>query len=446
MSETTARVLTNPSNRANPKIAKGKSKANAQPAPSSKKEKAPSKVAYRGVLDNPLRVEWPVIPSNLQLSLLSGIVELLKPLQPYHIQREVESRKKRTKRPGAISRVRPVEARKGEEHQPKGSSLTASVRPADKTEEPLPGRKRKHREDSSEESENQTSSGQDPTSTMAPSKRRRGLGESSMGTQLEDVSQALSASTSLSAPEIFSHAVFGVNEVTRRLESQSQLHADASKSGTSASSNKDAGLRERQYLRLVVVNREDVSAPSMIAHIPQLIAACNARPSFTPDTQVSGDNAVPTRKPVLLLTLPRDSENKLSEATGLRRMTMLAFDNSSPGLARLDEFLHRLPVLKAPWLSAPSTSSLPRELVPTHIKQLKSTTPKDRNAARDMRARGKAEAAKMRLEKQKLGLGSHTIAKFRKTRRLGGNPKNGQKQPSDDSQKASKIVKATGSS
>jgi ribonuclease P/MRP protein subunit POP3 len=52
--------------------------------------------------------------------------------------------------------------------------------------------------------------------------------------------------------------------------------------------------------------------------------------------------------------------------------------------------LNSVPVLAAPWLCP--ASKIPRTLVPTHIKQLKTNTPKDMRAAKEMRMRSKVAA------------------------------------------------------
>jgi len=65
--------------------------------------------------------------------------------------------------------------------------------------------------------------------------------------------------------------------------------------------------------------------------------------------------------------------------------------------------LDKVPVLTAPWLSQIETS---RSLIPTHVKLLRTTAPKDMKAAKGLRREGRAKAkAKERrqakAEKQK---------------------------------------------
>jgi ribonuclease P/MRP protein subunit POP3 len=67
----------------------------------------------------------------------------------------------------------------------------------------------------------------------------------------------------------------------------------------------------------------------------------------------------------------------------------------------LKTLLDKVPVLTAPWLSQIETS---RSLVPTHVKLLKTTAPKDMKAAKELRREGRAKAKERRqakAEKQK---------------------------------------------
>ncbi len=61
----------------------------------------------------------------------------------------------------------------------------------------------------------------------------------------------------------------------------------------------------------------------------------------------------------------------------------------------LKSLLDKVPVLTAPWLSQIDTS---RSLVPTHVKLLRTTAPKDMKAAKELRRK---ERAKAKAEKQK---------------------------------------------
>jgi ribonuclease P/MRP protein subunit POP3 len=62
----------------------------------------------------------------------------------------------------------------------------------------------------------------------------------------------------------------------------------------------------------------------------------------------------------------------------------------------LKALLDKVPVLTAPWLSQIETS---RSLVPTHVKLLKTTAPKDMRAAKELRREGRAKAKERRRAK-----------------------------------------------
>ena len=68
----------------------------------------------------------------------------------------------------------------------------------------------------------------------------------------------------------------------------------------------------------------------------------------------------------------------------------------APQFADLKPLLDSVPVLTASWLR--SGPGVEQALIPTHIKQLKTTAPKDMRAAKELRARRRA-AAKQRKEK-----------------------------------------------
>ncbi|CAE6425241.1 unnamed protein product [Rhizoctonia solani] len=96
---------------------------------------------------------------------------------------------------------------------------------------------------------------------------------------------------------------------------------------------------------------------------------------------------------IKLATLPMGGEHTLAEVVGLRRVAVMALDVETPGLGRLESLLSAIPPLRASWLAPPSNiSQEPKELVPTHVKQLKTSAPKDMKAHREKRKREVGEA------------------------------------------------------
>ena len=63
----------------------------------------------------------------------------------------------------------------------------------------------------------------------------------------------------------------------------------------------------------------------------------------------------------------------------------------------LHTMLEPIPVLAASWLS--NTTHLP-SLIPTHIKHLRTTAPKDMKAAKEVRNRERAEVKRAKKVKQ----------------------------------------------
>ena len=64
--------------------------------------------------------------------------------------------------------------------------------------------------------------------------------------------------------------------------------------------------------------------------------------------------------------------------------------------SHLHSMLEPIPVLAASWLS--NTTSL-STLIPTNIKHLRTTAPKDMKAAKEARKQGRAEAKKAKKKK-----------------------------------------------
>lgn len=206
------------------------------------------------------------------------------------------------------------------------------------------------------------------------------------------------------APAILRHISVGINEVTKRLEHQARSHREI----ISVSENHSDTSQSRTAISVVFVCLSDVDPPNLIAHLPQLIAACNSH-----SNSGSSTNRRPTIK---LVTLPKQAEFTLAAAMGLRRVTTIAIDVCSafntrsafsprkyrqaaaPCLSDLETVIDCVPLLNAPWIILPDPAS--RRLEPTHIKQLRTTAPKDMKAAKELRAKGRA-AAKERKKRRR---------------------------------------------
>lgn len=182
-------------------------------------------------------------------------------------------------------------------------------------------------------------------------------------------SQNLGDLSSAPLPSILRHITIGVNDVTKRLEmfAKSLQMCDAA---------------PRSPIRVVFVCCADIDPPALVAHLPQLVATCNSI------STCSGPKAASSSS-IKLVPLPKGAEFVLAQAIGLRRAAVLAIDDALPDLSQFDGLLNSIPVLKASWLSPPTALV---GLERTHIKQLRTTAPKDMKASKEQRAGERALA------------------------------------------------------
>ncbi|KAJ1306158.1 hypothetical protein OPQ81_010869 [Rhizoctonia solani] len=364
-----ARVHTQPSNRANASLAKGKSKAADD-----------RRVMYKPVLENPHQIKWPPTPLNVQNSLLACLADLLPEVAEYHFTRETKARKRKSSLRAAVHRAKAKGVSSGKS-QAQGTNSRKRRRDEDVTDDP-----KRTKIDHNQVSKQAT--------VTSPSSRRRGspgisaLGEPTRSTNSasDELSAGVtdpketeftqaSSSTDIPIPPLLKHCVFGINEVTKRLESQ--IHP--STLGVTTASK----TTPKPHLRFVIACRTDVDPPIIIEHLPVLVAACNsAIPNDSEEKMF-----------IKLVTLPMGGEHTLAEVIGLRRVAVMALDVETPGLERLETLLSSVTPLRASWLAPPSNiSQEPKELVPTHVKQLKTSAPKDMKAHREKRKREVEEA------------------------------------------------------
>ncbi|EMD41966.1 hypothetical protein CERSUDRAFT_120846 [Gelatoporia subvermispora B] len=198
--------------------------------------------------------------------------------------------------------------------------------------------------------------------------------------------QAMAAETTEGAnslptepPDVLKHLTIGINDVTRLLEKfTTSDHPDATEAATMT-----PGPSPSPIAKVILVCRADVDPPILISHLPHLVAACNSRSH----AKASGD--------VLLIPLPKGAEFSLASTIGVRRASVLAIDASAPNFASLLLLLDNIPRLRASWL-LPQVEASPPALIPTHIKQLKTSAPKDMKAAKEQRSHKKAEVKERR--------------------------------------------------
>ncbi|KAJ7225356.1 hypothetical protein GGX14DRAFT_349878 [Mycena pura] len=214
--------------------------------------------------------------------------------------------------------------------------------------------------------------------SLKPSKRRK-ISEDTTAMLVESTLPA-SDSSLPARPAVLQHLSIGINEVTKRLDAQIR----SLRRCNVVSLNTDPATEQPPLLapiKLIVVCRADVDPQILIDHLPHEVAAFNS--------------AQPP-EPIKIIPLPKGAEASLAAAAGFRRVAVIAMDIETPGLAAFTSILDSVPTLAAPWLTsiAPSAPPVKKQLIPTHVKQLRTTAPKDMKLAKSIRAEGKATARK----------------------------------------------------
>ncbi|KAK7694965.1 hypothetical protein QCA50_002153 [Cerrena zonata] len=177
------------------------------------------------------------------------------------------------------------------------------------------------------------------------------------------------------SPEIVHHMTIGINEVTKDLELQARTARQTLTSGAETSDNATSHCS-----KLVLVCRGDINPPILIAHLPQLVASCNL---------TSSSHGPSLRAPkVWLAPLAKGAEESLAQALGLRRVSVLTIKSTAPNFPELLSLLASIPILTPPW-AQPSTPGTSLHILPTHIKQLRTTAPKNIKEARQKKVQAK---------------------------------------------------------
>ncbi|KDR85470.1 hypothetical protein GALMADRAFT_234358 [Galerina marginata CBS 339.88] len=314
MSDKNARTLTQHSNRAKPKDVKA------------------AKVVFKGVLASPFRIQWPSVPVNLQNNIFAYLSQNLEGASKYHSARCVHSRK----------RKRVARAIGNLQHKDKKTKIGDI-----------------NAEESLVEANN-----------IAVSDFTGGVGQAPLPMSV-DINLAPDAEP----PLLLRHLIYGINEVTKRLETQTE-----NARRPIILTVPEPSLTSPTPLKSIFVCRADVDPALLIDHLPHLVAAHNS-------TSQLG-------KSVKLVTLPRGSELALAKILGIRRVTVLAIDKNYPHDQQLTSMLEQVPTITASWLS--TTKAMPA-LVTTHVKHLRTTAPKDMKAAKELRNQGKSDAKKRKL-------------------------------------------------
>jgi len=295
------------------------------------------KSAFRPCLSNPFEIEWPSVPINVQNAVLSRLILSLEGVAAHH-----ESKKRRH-----------------------GGKLTG------------PNKRRK------------TFAGKEHGT---PDPISHPVGTCATPDEIMGVEGANQEPVNLTEPPIAPHLILGINQVTKRLERQARAYRQTLSATVTITDGGTSRPPPSGPISIVFVCRADIDPPLLISHLPTLIASCNSSRSALTDPE--------SHPPIKLVPVPKGSESLLADATGLRRVAVLALDNTTPDLEAFQSLLDSVPVLRASWLSQPEHTSnsdrgdgeLGALLVPTHIKQLRTTVPKDMKASKEQRTKGRREA------------------------------------------------------
>jgi ribonuclease P/MRP protein subunit POP3 len=171
------------------------------------------------------------------------------------------------------------------------------------------------------------------------------------------------------------YLVIGTNAVTKALEFQLRL----ARKHVVVDSDQLPSRPAPSPIVVVFVCCADVDPTALIDHIPYLVAGCNSSRNAT--------------QPIKLVPLPTGSEPTISRILGVRRAAVVAYRRESPLFETVLDTLDSVPIVSAPWLCPSDIQDTP-QLVPTHIKQLRTTAPKDMKGAREQRSKARAAAKK----------------------------------------------------
>jgi len=299
------------------------------------KDSSEQRIVYRSVLENPFRISWPSVTLNIQNMALAKVVTLLQGVSDFHQSRQREARVgKRTQR--EISRS---SRKKRRLEEPSNTNVVGDV--------------------------------------GAPMVALAKEDSAQIQEQLESAD-----SERVAPPALLKHLTVGINEVTKKLELLSEQLQALGKTNRS----KPVQATQTMSPQFIFVCRADVDPPALIAHLPSLVAACNSRIE---------DEAVSPSDVTLLVPFPPGSESTLANHLGFRRASVISIDRDAPNLSIFDDILGSLPSLMAPWLS-PAPSSNKSTLQPTHIKQLRTTAPKDMRKNKEKRRAGLSAARERR--------------------------------------------------
>ncbi|TFK56733.1 hypothetical protein OE88DRAFT_1650167 [Heliocybe sulcata] len=309
------------------------------------KQSLERKTVFKSVLDNPFRVRWPSVPMNIQNSILAQVTAMLDGVASYHLGRDQTNRKRK--------RAKVANAEDAGERPSKRRKDEGKVQPAPQTAV--------------------DASAQSPHS---PTEEK----DAAAGEEPDLISP--------DPPDILAFLTIGINAVTKRLEAQARAARQVVTASDAGNAATTPGAP--RPVRVILACSADIDPPILIGHLPELVASCNS--AHRGHAHTTEDTA----EYIKLVPLPKGAEFTLSEAVGLRRASVVAIDAGTPGLSVIDDLINQIPTLAASWLVPQSSINSQQALIPTHIKQTRTSAPKDLRAAKQQRMEGKAAAKQQR--------------------------------------------------
>jgi ribonuclease P/MRP protein subunit POP3 len=133
-----------------------------------------------------------------------------------------------------------------------------------------------------------------------------------------DVEAADQEPVTMTEPEIIPHLIMGINQVTKRLEHQARIFRETCTAVETITNGDSSQSPPSGPISIVFVCRADVDPPLLISHLPPLIASCNSSLNALTNPE--------SYPPIKIVPVPKGSESLLADATGLRRVAVLALD------------------------------------------------------------------------------------------------------------------------
>jgi ribonuclease P/MRP protein subunit POP3 len=144
------------------------------------------------------------------------------------------------------------------------------------------------------------------------------VGTSTIPNEPMDTQDADQEPANPTEPPIISHLILGINQVTKRLERQARAYRQTLDVTNTPADNGTPEPPPSRLISIVFVCRADVDPPLLISHLPTLVASCNSSRNSLTNPE--------SHPPIKLVPVPKGSESLLADATGLRRLAVLALD------------------------------------------------------------------------------------------------------------------------